>query len=579
MTATTATDPSGVQYYFDCTAGAGGHDSAWQSSATYQDTGLTPSTQYSYRVQTRDQSANQNTGTWSTTLSATTQATPDTTPPTPNPLTWATVPYATGSSSISMTATTASDPSGVEYMFDCTAGAGHDSAWQASATYQDTGLSPSTQYTYRVQARDCSTNHNAGGWSTSQNATTDPAGGGSHDVFASGAYQNGWSGVGTTSFQSQTVINASTTGTYQWKQISNSAGQNVLACPTWQYDIWCDSAGVGDVIEWHVSAPTGQEWNGTYQYGAPLVVDGISRTVPYTLTTNAWHTVSFDLSGKAWWAADGDTMQYLKWQFPEQGTYYMRNIKFVGTGDSTPPTPNPSTWATNPYATGSTSISMTATTASDPSGVQYYFDCTAGAGGHDSGWQSGSTYQDTGLTASTQYSYRVQTRDQSAGLNTGTWSTTLSATTSGGPTTLLTDGFETDFNKWTDGGTTDWDRATAQKRTGSYSGHAGSADNDLTSDNLNSSGKSSMTIDFYFRDDDIDDADDIFLQLYNGSTYNNWYELGNSGEDAWQHATITLNNSGGEAAYFISNFRIRFEGTSIDSGENLWIDDVVVTVQ
>jgi hypothetical protein len=223
---------------------------------------------------------------------------------------------------------------------------------------------------------------------------------------------------------------------------------------------------------------------------------------------------------------------------------------------------------------------MTATTASDPSGVQYYFDCTAGAGGHDSGWQSGATYQDTGLTPSTQYSYRVQTRDQSANQNTGQWSTTQSATTqAGGGTTVLTDGFETNFDKWTDGGTTDWDRATDQKRTGSYSAHAGSADNDLVSDNLNTSGYASMTIDFYYRDDDIDDSDDVYLQLYNGSAYASRLELGNSTEDTWQHATVTLNNSGGDAAYFIANFRIKFEGTSIDSGENLWIDDVLITVQ
>jgi hypothetical protein len=223
---------------------------------------------------------------------------------------------------------------------------------------------------------------------------------------------------------------------------------------------------------------------------------------------------------------------------------------------------------------------MTATTASDPSGVQYYFDCTAGAGGHDSGWQSSATYQDTGLTPSTQYSYRVQTRDQSSNQNTGGWSTTQSATTSaGGPVTLLTDGFETDFSKWTDGGTTNWDRNTSQKYSGSYSAHAGSADADLISDNLNTTGYSSITIDFYFRDDDIDDGDNIYLQLYNGGAYANRYELGNSTEDTWNHAVITVNNSGGDAAYFISNFRIKFEGNSIDTGENLWIDDVLVTAQ
>jgi hypothetical protein len=101
---------------------------------------------------------------------------PDTTPPTPDPLTWATLPNATGSTSISMTATTATDPSGVEYYFECTAGGGHDSNWQDSPTYEDTGLNPDTQYTYRVKARDKSVNHNETGFSSEASATTDPAG-------------------------------------------------------------------------------------------------------------------------------------------------------------------------------------------------------------------------------------------------------------------------------------------------------------------------------------------------------------------------------------------------------------------
>ena len=43
------------------------------------------------------------------------QSVADTVAPTPNPMTWASVPAAVSSSSITMTATTASDPSGVEY--------------------------------------------------------------------------------------------------------------------------------------------------------------------------------------------------------------------------------------------------------------------------------------------------------------------------------------------------------------------------------------------------------------------------------------------------------------------------------
>ena len=87
---------------------------------------------------------------------------PDTDPPAPDPMTWATTPYAAGSTTISMTATTASDSSGVEYFFDETTGnpGGSDSGWQYSPTYVDTGLQPNTSYTYKVKARDMSTNNN-----------------------------------------------------------------------------------------------------------------------------------------------------------------------------------------------------------------------------------------------------------------------------------------------------------------------------------------------------------------------------------------------------------------------------------
>jgi len=101
---------------------------------------------------------------------------PDDTPPTPDPLTWATAPHATGPTTISMTATTATDPYGVEYYFDCLTPGGHDSAWQDNPAYQDTGLNPNTQYIYRVQARDKSSNQNETGWSTEQSTITEPPG-------------------------------------------------------------------------------------------------------------------------------------------------------------------------------------------------------------------------------------------------------------------------------------------------------------------------------------------------------------------------------------------------------------------
>jgi hypothetical protein len=93
-------------------------------------------------------------------------------PPTPDPMTWASPPAAVDAYSITMTATTATDPSGVEYYFECTAGGGNDSGWQDSPKYVDTGLTPETQYTYRVKARDKSSSQNETGWSSEESATT-----------------------------------------------------------------------------------------------------------------------------------------------------------------------------------------------------------------------------------------------------------------------------------------------------------------------------------------------------------------------------------------------------------------------
>jgi hypothetical protein len=82
-------------------------------------------------------------------------------------------PIAANPTSITMIATEADDVNGVEYYFECTAGGGSDSGWQDSVIYTETGLTPSTTYTYKVMARDKSPAQNATGWSTSESATTD----------------------------------------------------------------------------------------------------------------------------------------------------------------------------------------------------------------------------------------------------------------------------------------------------------------------------------------------------------------------------------------------------------------------
>ncbi|MFK7910539.1 MAG: hypothetical protein AB8F34_08040 [Akkermansiaceae bacterium] len=169
MTATTANDISGpVEYYFKNTTNNNVRD--WSTSASWINTGLTTGASYSYQVKARDSLG------FETAFSTSASAVPstDTTPPTPSTMSFTTAPTALNSASITMTAATATDASGVEYYFDCTTSGGHDSGWQDSPTYTDTGLAPSNTYSYRVQARDKSSNQNTTGFSTPAPATTNP---------------------------------------------------------------------------------------------------------------------------------------------------------------------------------------------------------------------------------------------------------------------------------------------------------------------------------------------------------------------------------------------------------------------
>jgi hypothetical protein len=93
-------------------------------------------------------------------------ASADTTAPEPNPMAFASGPVAISYDSINMTAVTATDDFGtVQYSFKCTLGgtgcSGANSGWQSGTSFTATGLVPSTQYFFTVQARDQSNNATA----------------------------------------------------------------------------------------------------------------------------------------------------------------------------------------------------------------------------------------------------------------------------------------------------------------------------------------------------------------------------------------------------------------------------------
>ncbi|MHC4740453.1 MAG: M60 family metallopeptidase, partial [Planctomycetota bacterium] len=489
MTATTGTDDNGpVEYYFDETSGnPGGDDSGWQTSPTYTDTGLSPSTQYTYTVQMRDSLAN--TGTASAPANATTDA--DLTAPTPDPMTWAVLP-APGSGSASL--------AGALGILDLAANGGINPAtgapWAEGDTYRFAFFTSATTnavsadistYNAWVQGlANASTAYNIG---ASDGATWKVIGSTpTVDARDNTATNTGVNGTGEAIF----LLDGSTVVANDYADLWDGEIQNIIDLTeqgityTWWPWTGTNLSGTanrplgngGDVAQgrsdittewiWRVNTwdpPTTQ--HNMYALSDPLVI--IAPSDPNT-SIGMTATTATDISGVEYYFDEisgnpGGTDS--GWQSSPvyldtgltPGTQYTYTVtardlsaaQNVGTPstaesaitaggspDTDPPTPNPATFASPPAADSDTAISMTATTGSDATGpVEYFFDETSGnPGGTDSGWQTSPTYTDTGLNASTQYTYTVTMRDSVTPTpNMGTPSSPANATTQAPPDT------------------------------------------------------------------------------------------------------------------------------------------------
>jgi len=239
--------------------------------------------------------------------------------------------------------------------------------------------------------------------------------------------------------------------------------------------------------------------------------------------------------------------------------------------DTTPPTPDPMTWAVEPNATGSTSISMTATTASDGSGVEYYFDETTG-GGTDSGWQDSSTYEDTGLEPSTTYSYRVQARDKSPNQNTTGWSTTLSATTESQPSLPWSDDFES--GDLTAGGWTTQNINAAVSNQAEYEGTYGGRLKKETwmEKAIGTVGYHTIHVKYYRKTNGLDAGENLYVEWSVNGT--DWYNLETTQDTAWGSRQDMTCGSGADNN---SGFRVRFRTNANKANESAYLDLVELT--
>ncbi len=116
-----------------------------------------------------------------------------------------------------------------------------------------------------------------------------------------------------------------------------------------------------------------------------------------------------------------------------------------------------------------------------------------------------------------------------------------------------------------------WCKGIDQYHTGCVSAKSSyNRRGDFTTKDLDTTGATSITVDFWYRLDNTE-SDDLYLYYYNGNTYNFITSLGGGTEDTWLHFTHTTTSS----QYFKSNFRVRLKG-GCDYAENVWIDDVAI---
>ncbi len=170
---TASTDNVAVtQYQIESCSGAGCSNFTQigtTAGTTFSNTGLTAGTSYSYRVRATDAASNlsgySNTAT-TTTLNPDTQA-----PTVPSTLTTSVI----SSAQVNLSWTASTDNVAVtQYLIESCSGAGCSNFAQigtsATTTFNNTGLTASTSYSYRVRARDAAANFS--GYSNTASATT-----------------------------------------------------------------------------------------------------------------------------------------------------------------------------------------------------------------------------------------------------------------------------------------------------------------------------------------------------------------------------------------------------------------------
>ena len=466
------------------------------AGTTYNDTGLSAATSYSYRVQASD--AVGHASGYSNTATATTPAAGDTTPPTnPSSLT----ATAVSSSQINTSWTASTDDTGVTgYLVERCQGTGCATFAQVATvtttSYNDTGLIAATSYSYRVRATDA-TGNQSGYSNVASTATSSPP---PAIAFVQGNFATpqspsatvtikytaaqvagdlnvvivGWNDASSTvTSVTDTVGNTYSLAVGPTIQPGPAGGGGLSQSIYYAKNIVGAAAGANTVtVRFSASATfpdvrileyRGLDQTNPFDVGAGAVGTVVTADSGPATTTSAY---SLLVGGNMVWSVtvgpgsgytsrmitspDGDiaedqvvsaTGSYRATAaMAGTGPWVMQMAAFRGAGsappppDTTPPTAPSGLTAT---AASSTQINLAWTASTDNVGVTGYLVERCQGSGCTTFAQITSvtttSFSDTGLTSATSYSYRVRATDAAGNLSG--YSSTATASTPSADTT------------------------------------------------------------------------------------------------------------------------------------------------
>jgi len=574
---TASTDNVGVTEY---EVFQNGSSAGTVTGTSYQATGLTANTAYSFYVVAKDAAGN--VSPQSNTVNASTTA-PDTTAPS-NPTALSSLGDTDTTVDLSWTAST-----------DNVAVTGYD-VYQggsligstANTSYTVTGLTANTAYTFTVRAKDAA--GNISGDSNSVNVTTD-----STPISYCASQSSNINDEFIGRVQLNTIDNSSGGQFYtDFTNISTTLTKGnqytITVTPTWTgtvysegYAVWIDYNKDGDFTDAGEQVFSQAPTQSTPVSGSFTVPAGASETSTRMRVSMSYNATPTSCQSFTY----GEVEDY--------------TIVIEAAGPDTQAPTNPTGLSASNTTETTTDLSWNAST--DNVGVTGY---DVYQGGSNIASVTGTSYSVTGLTENTSYAFTVRAKDAAGNVsgdsNTANVTTLAAPTCSDGiqngdetgvdcggsscapcsssSTVLSASFFESGWDGWVDGGSDSFRYSGSRSYEGSYSirirDNSGVASS-MTLNNVDLTSYDQVEIEFFFYPNSMENGEDFWLRFYNGSTWTTvgtWASGSEFNNGTFYTSTITLDAS---QYNFASNSGFRFQCDASGNQDQVYIDAVTIT--